>query len=334
MRSKYLLILALFPALLNAQVLNVYAWGGELPASLIQKFEAQTKIHVNYSTYDANETLYTKLKVSSNNVFDIILPSSYFVERMKKQNMLEKIDKKLLPNLKNLAPNFTNNGYDPYNAYSVPLIWGVTGIFYNQKWVSHPPNSWRELWSDKWRNKLLLLDDSREVFAIALLSLGLNPNTNDPQQIYRAFLQLKKLIPNIKLFASDNVQSILIDSDATLGSIWNGDAFKAQHENKNIEFIYPSDGFVIWVDCLAIPKNPPHRAAAYKFINFLLDPSNAKIIALEEGHAVTNKAAKNLTNAIVYPNKKILSRGYFQRDVNDEALKLYNYYWQKLKLSF
>lgn len=331
----------LFSGCITAQrVVNVYVWGGEIPKQVIRQFEQETNIKVNFSTYDSNETLFAKLKASSSTIYDVILPSGYYVERMKKQNMLLPLDHHLLPNLSHLAPQFIKADFDPGNHFSIPLIWGTTGIFYNRNQVIYPPLSWQSFWDKRWAKKLMLLDDSREIFGIVLMSLGYSPNDENPQHIYEAFQQLLKLVPNVKLFASDSIQAIMIDEDAIAGTAWNGDAFKAHVENKKIEFVYPREGFVIWVDSLAIPNNPPHLKEAYEFINFLLKPEIASQIALIEGHAVTNQTSLNQLplsisqNPTVYPALDTLHLGHFQRDVSDSTLTLYNQYWQQFKLAF
>ncbi|CEK10306.1 ABC transporter substrate-binding protein [Legionella hackeliae] len=342
MSYRYLLLTLLLSttSLWAQRVVNVYVWGGEIPKKVIQQFEHETGITVNFSTYDSNETMFAKLKASGKSIYDVILPSAYFVERMQKQGMLTRLDQKKLPNLSNISENFTQNDYDRGNHYSVPIIWGATGIFYNQNSVIQPPRAWKELWQSRWRRQLMLLDDSREIFAIALMSLGFDPNDTNPEHIKDAFHHLLKLVPNIKLFASDSIQAIMIDEDAIAGSSWNGDAFKAHAENNKIGFNYPQEGFVIWVDCLAIPSNPPHQEEAYQFINFILRPDIGMKIALMEGHAITNSKSKALLptairqNPIVYPSNEILNRGHFQRDVGEQTLALYNMYWQQLKLAF
>lgn len=334
------LLLVIPPAIFADRVVNVYIWGGEIPQKILQEFEQQTGIKVNFSTYDSNETMYAKLKASRKNVYDVILPSGYYVERMKKQGLLTRLNTSKLPNITNLDPLFTENDYDAGNHYSIPLTWGITGIFYNDRWVKKPITAWKELWGVQWRKKLLLLDDAREIFSIALLTLGDDPNDNNPQHVQAAYQKLLTLIPNIKLFASDSIQAIVIDEDAILGSIWNGDAFKAHSENSHIQFVYPQEGFVIWVDCLSIPVNPPHIEEAYEFINFMLKPEIAVRIALIEGHAITNKKGKLLlpdnlrNNKMVYPSPEILKRGHFQRDVGDDMVGLFNEYWERLKLVF
>jgi spermidine/putrescine transport system substrate-binding protein len=321
-------------------IVNVYIWGGIVPTSVILQFEHDTGIKVNVSTYDSNETMYAKLKSSQRSIYDVIIPSSYFVERMHKQGMLSELDPAKLSHLANLDPLFTENAYDNGNHFSIPLIWGTTGLFYNAQWVKTPLTRWIDLWDKRWLGQLMLLDDSREVFNAALMRLGYSPNDTNPAHIAEAYQALRALTPNIKLFASDSIQATMIDEDSIAGLAWNGDAFKAQNENHNIHFVYPQDGFVIWVDCLAIPINPPHPDEAHQFINYLLQANIAAQIALKEGHAITNARGKALlppeirNNPMVYPGIDTFRRGVFQRDVGEETIALYNEYWQKLKLMF
>lgn len=336
---QVLLLTSIVSASWAKQVVNVYVWGGEIPERSVREFEKKTGISVNFSTFDNNETMYAKIKASKTTIYDVIMPSAYYVERMKKQNLLTELDKSHLPNLNNLDKNFIDNEYDRNNQFSVPLTWGATGIFYNQKWIKDKPVGWSDLWKKNWKNQLLLLDDPRETFSIGLMHSGFNPNDSNPLHIETAYQALLKLVPNIKLFASDNLQAILIDEDALLGVAWNGDAFKAHQENPDIDFVYPEEGFVIWVDCLAIPKNAPHLKEAYEFINFMLRPQSAKDIAQIKGYAITNAAGKKLLptniseNKTVYPDENILKKGYFQRDVPAHILVLYNKYWEQFKLS-
>lgn len=320
-------------------VLNLYTWSGVIPDFIIQQFEKETGIKVNFSTYDSNETMYAKLKATKEAGYDIVEPSSYYVDRMRRQGMLEKIDASQLSHLKNEDPEFLNQSYDPHNNFSIPFIWGVTGIFVNTE--TYSPNSishWNDLWDKKFENQLMLLDDSREVFAIALLSLGYSINDSNPDHINQAYQKLKQLSSNIKIFKSDGVITILIDEDASVGMVWNGDLFKAKKENPKLDFIYPKDGFVIWVDNFAIPKGAPHLKNAYRFLNFMLRADIAKTVSLSNDYPTPNLAARKLlppdirNNPIVYPSHDILRRGQFQTDISDEAIELYERYWEKLKM--
>jgi spermidine/putrescine transport system substrate-binding protein len=317
---------------------NVYTWSGVIPDSAIRQFEAETGIKVNFSTYDSNEVMFAKLKADKNPAYDVVEPSSYYIDRMRRQNMLEKLDKTKLPYFKNLNPDFLNQSYDPKSEYSIPFIWGITGIFVNKDYRdANSIKRWSDLWNSKYADQLMLLDDSREVFSMALRTLGYSVNDQNPEHIKEAYLKLKELLPNIKIFNSAPI-SILIDEDTNVGMVWNGDVFKASKENSQLEFIYPKDGFVIWVDNFAIPKDAPHRENAYKFLNFMLREDVAKAVALDNSFPTANLAAQKLLpaevrdSATVYPSHDILRRGEFQTDISDEALALYEKYWERLKM--
>lgn len=340
--NQYILLLCLLisNSIWANKVVNVYAWGGEIPKHVIQSFERETGIHVNFSTYDSNEILYAKLRSSNQSIYDVIFPSAYFVERMKNQGMLTPLQHDKLSHISNIDPRFRNHAYDPSNQFSIPLVWGATGIFYNHHFVKNPTRTWASLWDKRFHGQLMLLDDSREVFSMALMALKYPPNDTNPDHILAAFNHLLALIPNIKLFGSDGIQAVMIDEDAIVGTSWNGDALKAQVENPNIQFVYPDEGFVIWIDCLAIPVNPPHPNEAYQFIDYLLRAQTAATIALQQGYAITNRPGIALlpdairNNPNIYPNETILKRSHVQRDVNDKTLLLYNQYWQAFKLAF
>lgn len=324
----------------NDKVLNLYIWYGEIPDAIIQKFEQETGIKVNYSTYDDNETMYAKLKTSKSIGYDIVEPSSYYVDRMSQEGMLEEIDNTKLSNYKNLDPNFLHPAYDPEGKYALPYLWGITGIYVNQKYFNRNAiHSWADLWQQQYRHKLSLLNDPREVFSMSLISLGYSANDSNPQHIAQAYQHLVDLLPNIKLFNSDAIPSIFIDEDATIGMAWNGDIYKASQENSNLQFIFPKEGFVIWVDNFAIPKNAPHLANAYKFLDFILRADNSEQATLTFGYATANTAARNLLpksireNPVIFPPNEVMHRGQFQTDVGDNALALYAKYWELLKIA-
>lgn len=321
------------------KVLNMYVWSGEVPDAIVRQFEKETGIKVNFATYDNNEIMYTKLRTRKNAGYDLVIPSSYFVDRMRKQHMLTALDKSKLPNWHYLNPKFLNPAYDPGAQYSMPYLWGVTGIFYNKK--AYPDGSikgWNDLWDPRYQNQLMLLDDTREIFSIGLLALGYSPNDTNPEHIHQAYLKLKTLMNNVKVFSSDTVVSIIIDEDASLGTAWNGDAFKAQQENPDIKFVYPKEGFVIWVDNFAIPKGAPHPNNAYAFLNFIMRPDIGEKIVLATRYPTTNLAARQLLpekirqNPVAYPPDEVLKRGIFQTDLGESTLALYEKYWEQLKM--
>ncbi len=340
--KQWLFLLLLTPQLLFAadKILNVYGWAGEIPDSIIQQFENETGIKVNFSTYENNEIMFAKLRVTKNSGYDVILPYSSFVDRMRRLNMLEPLDKSKLPNYKNINPIFKNQAFDPKSEYSVPFLWGITGIFVNTAYHDVKQiKKWNNLWRHEYRNQLMLLDDMRDVFAMSLISLHYSANDQNPVHIKAAFEKLQDLMKNVKVFSSDTITSIMIDEDATIGMAWNGDVFKAARENPNIVFIYPEEGFSMWVDNLSILKTAPHKDAAHMFLNFLMRPEIAEKVSLISGYPTANLAGQKRlpammrNNPIIYPPKEIMKHGEFATDISEASLALYEKYWEELKLS-
>jgi len=323
----------------SSHVVNVYTFGEEIPNSVIVQFEKETGIKVNYSSFETNEIMYSKLRATGHPGYDVVEPSSYYVDRMRHQNMLEKLDKTRLPEYKNLDPVFLNVRYDPHSDYSVPFVWGITGIFTN---TSYFPLGevvrWSDLFNKKYFNQLMILDDPREAFSMALLMLGYPINDTNPVHIKQAYQKLRTLMPNIRLFNTDAVASILIDEDAAIGIAWNGDLARARVENTKLNFVYPREGFEIWVDNFSILKNAPHRDNAYKFINFLMRPDIAKKVSMEISYSTANLAARNLlpseikNDPVLYPSPEVLSHGQFEVDIGDTTYALLEKYWEQLKM--
>ena len=318
MRCIFYIIVSLFisvTAFANQKVVNVYAWIGEIPDSVIRQYEQETGIKINFTGVHNNEIMFSKLRATKNANYDIVTPTGYFVQRMSRLHMLEPLDKSKLPNLKNLNPEFRHPAYDKQLQYGIPNVWGVTGIFYNEKFFpQHSINKWSDLLDSRYKNQVLLMDDIRDVFAMSLISLGHSANDDNPTHIKEAFTHLKQHIVNIKVYSGEATTSNIVDEDATLGMAWNGETYKAQRENPHIRFVYPQDGFVIWVDNLSIPKRAKHKEEAYQFINFILRPDIAKTIALYSHYPTANLAGQQLlpaemrNNPVIYPSRKILQR--------------------------
>lgn len=332
-------IFAMSTLFAGGNTVNVFTWSEEIPSTVVKQFEKETGIKVNYSSFDSNEAMYAKLRARTNSGYDLVEPSSYYVERMWHQGMLEKLDRTKLPNAKNIDPFFLNQAYDPHSNYSIPFIWGITGIFVNKTYFQpHDTTKWADLTNKKFVNQLMVLDDAREAFSMALKLLGYTINDKNPEHIKQAYFKLKELMPNVRLFNSDAVTSILIDEDAVIGMAWNGDLFKASLENPKLQFIFPKDGFEIWVDNFAILKDAPHRENAYKFLNFLMRPDIAKTVSLTINYSTANLAARNLmpaeikNNPTLYPSYETLRHGEFETDAGEEAFGLFEKYWEQLKI--
>ena len=171
---------------------------------------------------------------------------------------------------------------------------------------------------------------------MAFKVLGFSCNETDPIKIEQAFQELKKLVPGVKVFNADSPKQPFLNKEVSVGLLWNGEAFMAAQENPAIQYVYPSEGVMLWVDSMVIPRTAKNVENAHKFIDFILRPDIAKAICEEVGYASPNAEAQKLlsedvrNNPTVYPDKNIISRGEFQLDIG-ESIKLYEGYWEKLK---
>jgi spermidine/putrescine transport system substrate-binding protein len=334
--SVMLTLLCVSPVWAGEKV-YVYNWTEYIPESVLGQFTRETGIDVVYTTYDSNETMYAKLKLIKKDGYDVVFPSTYFVSRMGREGLLQPLDHSLLPNEKVLDPRLMNKPYDKGNVYSLPYMWGSTGIAYNSSVIPEGQvTGWQDLWNKKYKGKLLLQDDMREVFHMALKIQGHSSNTTDPGQIKAAYLLLKELMPNVLLFNSDSPRLPYLAGEVNVGMIWNGEAWMAQQENPAIRYVYPREGANLWVDSYVIPKTARNVKNAHAFINFMMKPEIAKICVEENGYATPVTTALPLldekvrTSLTVFPTTEIMDKGEFQTDVGD-ALPIYQQYWQKLR---
>lgn len=315
----------------------IYNWTEYIPEGVLDDFTKETGIKVDYNTYDSNELMYSKIKIQDGKGYDVIVPSTYLVSKMAKEDMLAPLDKAKLSNFKHLDESLLSKPYDPDNTYSVPYTWGSTGIGINTSEISDKITAWKDLWNPKWKGKLLLTNDMREVFQMALRINGHSANTTNPEEIKQAYERLKLLMPNVLAYNSDAPREPYLAGDVNLGMIWNGEVIMAQAEEPNINYIYPEEGGIFWVDSFAIPKGAANKDNAHKFIDFMLRPETAKRTVEALGYATPNKTALPLLdktlreNSIIFPPKETIDKGEFQKDVGDEALKVYKRYWEILK---
>ncbi|WMP19402.1 ABC transporter substrate-binding protein [Thiothrix lacustris] len=341
------LILAIITPVLGAdneaeieEKVLVYNWSDYMPDGLLDEFTRETGIKVEYSTYDNNEILYARLKLLKGRGYDVLVPSTPLVARMRDEGLLQPLDHNQLPHFKDLDPTLLNKPYDPDNEYSVPYLWGTTGIGFDATKVDASKiTKWSDLWSREWRGKLLLTDDMREIFHMALKVNGNSTNTTDPEEIKQAYEKLKKLMPNIKLVSvspSDDLES----GKADIGMMWNGEVVTAQDKNPkaHYQYIYPEEGAGFWVDSFVIPARAPNVENAHKFIDYMLRPDVAARCVKEIGYATASLEAKKLldasvrNNPIIFPPPEVLSTAEFKQDVG-KAQDLYLLYWDKLKVA-
>lgn len=321
----------------SGETLNLFVWTEYVPDSVIEKFQDETGIKVNVSTYSSNEDMLAKVKAESEGTYDIVQPSDYMVKQMADQGMLEKLDKDKLPNLKNISDTYLDPSYDPDNTYSVPYQGGVAAIAVNTKKVDMDITSYDDLFNSKLANTEVVLDDYRAVIGMTARSMGLSMNETDPDKLSQISDKLLTLKDNVKLYDSDSPKSALISGDCTVGFCWSAEIALAMEENPDIQIVFPKEGPYVFMDNWCVTKGAKNYDAAMKFINFMLD-SEVDQMVLDEfpymsPNAVAVKAMGDdfVSNEAKNPPADVVASGEYVGDLDTDTLALYDAMWTKLK---
>jgi spermidine/putrescine transport system permease protein len=318
------------------QELNLFIWSSYLAPDTLKVFEQRFQARVQCDLYDSNEALLAKLQAGTAG-YDIVVPGDYTVQTLRRRGLLSPIDKGKIPNLeRNLDPQFLNRAFDPGNRYSVPYIWGTTGIGYRKDFVPQPLESWRILWDDRYRNRIVMLDDMRENFGAALKLTGHSINSRNPDEIRRAQRLLEQQKPLLQAYNSSNFQELLVSGDAWLVQGWNGQIVKAALDNPNIGYFIPREGTALFVDSFCIPANAAHQELAHQFINYMLEPETAAAVMNHTGYTVANRAARAfakralVNHPALFPDSATLANCEMLEDIGETVL-LYDRLWTEVK---
>jgi putrescine transport system substrate-binding protein len=339
----------------TTRVVNVYNWSDYIEPKVIEDFTKETGIKVQYDTFDANETLETKL-LAGKSGYDVVVPTGYFLERQIKAGVFQKLDKSKLKNLANVWPEVANRlaAYDPGNHYAVNYMWGTTGIGFNVKAVRErlgstgKIDSWEIVFKPdnlaKFRDcGIHMLDSADDIIPAALHFLGLNSNSNDPKDLEKAAELLAKIRPLVRKFHSSEYLNALASGEICMVVGWSGDIKQAQKRavaaQNGIEVGYsiPREGAQMFFDNLAIPKDAAHVAEAHAFIDYLLRPEvaalNSNLVAYANGNLASQKFIDRsiLDDKSVYPDASTMSRLYTVGARDQKSQRLINRLWTKIK---
>jgi len=324
--------------------INVYIWGEYISngvddtLDVNKEFTKRTGIDVNYTTFDTNESLYSKLANGGAN-YDIIIPSDYMISKLIDEKMIEKLDFSNIPNFQYIDEQFRNPKYDPKNEYSVPYTWGVVGIFYNKKYVKEPVDSWKILWDKKYAGKILMFDNPRDSFGIAQKILGYSYNSTNVEEWENAAKLLKEQKPLVQAYVMDQIFDKMSSGDAWLAPYYAGDAATLVEDNPDIGFAIPTkEGTNFFVDAVCIPTGAQHKKEAEAYINFLCDPEIAAANVDYIGYSTPESAAKELlpeetvNNPIFYPSKEILNKSETFVNLPEDTNLLLDTLWAEVKM--
>lgn len=335
--------------------LNLYAFSEYVPAALIAGFEQETGVKINLETYATNEEMLAGLRNKPGR-YDLIIPSDYAVEELIASDALQPLDLGLIPNYNNVDAAFLSPYFDPggdtsgrrpamrNEKFSLPYLWGTTGIAYNTTRVSAPITRWEDLWQPELAGHIVVLDDSREMMGITLQTLGYDKNETSASHLEEARDKLLEIAPGILAFDAETPEDYILSGQAWVGVMYSGNAAIAALANPDIVYILPEEGAGIWFDNMAIPVDAPHSDAALAFMNYVLSAEGGSELIKAFPYSTPNTAAlaylkKNdaqfyeayVSSVASTPPQDALLGAKLVKRVSEASAGLYERYWSEVK---
>ena len=322
--------------------LNVYnnglyiSDGSDESINVLSAFEELTGIKVNYTTYDSNESLYAKLK-SGGVSYDVIFPSDYMVAKMIAEGMLKPLNYDNIPNFQKIDAEYRNPDYDPQNAYTVPYMLCTTGIIYNTTMVDKAPTSWADLWDEQYAGNILMFNNSRDAYAIAAFKSGHDINPQSTEEVDEVVKELKAQKPLVQAYVMDEIFDKMIGGEAAVGVYYSGDAITMIDDNPDLAWVFPEEGSVLSVDCMAIPATSEHQEAAEMFINFMCETDIGKANAEYIGYTTPMESVREVLDEdlrdseIAYPPEELAAKERVFTALSDDVNSELDVKWSEMK---
>jgi spermidine/putrescine transport system substrate-binding protein len=319
----------------QAQEIVFCDYPDDLPQTVLDWFSAETGIKVNYQAYAGGEEAIQMIKEKKN--CDVITIGNDYIMELSQAGLLLELNKANLPNLKNISANFRDMVYDPQNLYTVPYIWGTTGLLFRSDLVQAA--RWSDLWDPRFQGKIgLWRSEPRDVIGITLKSIGFSVNSENPAEVNAAIDHLIELGPRVIFLDDDNQNSpapYLKDGKIVMAIGWAGDAIRGRKANPAIRYIIPEEGSLVWGYNFVIPASSLKQEAAEKFLNYILRPEITAEITNSNFYANANQAAFSyikpeiLQDPVIFPSNDLLKKTEICLPLSPEGEKLYDLAWKR-----
>jgi spermidine/putrescine-binding protein len=251
--------------------LTLFTWEAMFPQEILDGFEAETGIAVNYVNFDYDETMLTRLETAKGGDYDLVIADDYIIETTIAQKLAQKLDKSRLSNYGNINPIYQKQFYDPADEYTVPYGAGVQTIVYDPARVNIPISGYGDLWNPALTDSVGIIDNYRVINGMALKVLGQSYNTEDLEAIWAAGERLHNLAPNIRIIRDDDLQNELLSGEISVAVMYTSQVTMAKMENPNLEVVFPKEGIGFGIMAGFIPSKAPNPDAAYAFLNYIMD---------------------------------------------------------------
>ncbi len=322
----------------EGQQLSVYNWTTYIAEDTIPNFEELCGVTVTYDTFPTDDDMLAKIR-QGNPGYDIVVPSSTVLSLMMAEDLVQPLDMTTIPNFETLDETFVGLPFDPDNTYSVPYQWGTMGIGYNTEAVEGDITSWDDVFS--YSGSASWLEDIRGMMGVALLKLGLDPNTSDPDEIQQAKDYLVENGNNVVYINQDDGQEVLVRGEADVVVEYSGDIFQVMDECEcdTYSYVIPEDGTLFWVDTLAVPVDAPNVELAKVFIDYLLNPQVAADISNYTAYGTPNRAALDAglidpelaNDPGIYPSEETMDNLFFVEQDPERAQRYYSA-WDEVRI--
>ncbi len=326
------------PVNVAGQTLHVYNWTTYIAEDTISNFEALCSVTVMYDTFEEDSILIDELRAGNPNGYDVVIPINFTMETMLDENLLQPLNFDNIPNFADMNPNFVKRPFDPENRYSVPYLWGTTGIGYNRDRVGQTITSWQQVFESSAR--VAWIDYDRLMLGVALNLLGLNPSSSNPADLAQARDYLVANSQNVTVIADDTGQDLLAAGEVDIVIEYSGDVFQTinQFPDQNIVYAIPDEGTVTDITSLVIPVGAKNKPLAEVFIDYLLDKQVSADIANYTVYGTPNQRTVDegliyedyLNDPAIYPPDAILSKLFVLE--SDAAIEtLFSTTWQEVR---
>lgn len=313
---------------------NLYTWADMFPQEVLDDFEDQTGIRINYSNFDYDEDMLAKLEETEGGDYDFVIADDYILELIEQEGLAQDLDKSRLANYENINPVFQGQFYDTDDSFTIPYGAGIPLIVYDPALVDIDIKGYSDLWDPSLEDNVAVIGNYRVIDGIALKTLGESFNVEDLDVIQRAGDKLQELAPNIRAIADNNTQDLLISGEVGAAFMYTSQVYNAVSARDDLVVVYPEEGLGYGIMAGFIPSDAPNADAAYAFIDYLLDPEVSAKCFEYIGYFCTNKAAEeyideSVRSALVLPEDA--AEGEFIQNISQEAEDLHAEIWNNFK---
>jgi spermidine/putrescine-binding protein len=319
----------------NKKQLTLYTWSEMFPQEILEGFEKETGIRVNYVNFDTDETMLARLQAAKGGDYDLVIADDYIIETAIDEGLVQKLDKSKLSNYRNINPIYQRQFYDPADEYTVPYGAGVQTIVYDPLQVAIPIKGYADLWRPELAGTVGIIESFRVINGMALKVLGQSYNTNDIAAIRAAGEKLRALAPNIRLIRDDSLQDELLSGEIAAAVMYTSQVTMAKMENPNLELVFPAEGIGFGIMAGFIPIKAPNPGAACAFLDYILDAERGARCFEFLGYYSTYSASDPLIGS-EYREFLTLPQGFnvnmeMIQNISPEAEEVHSLIWTEFK---